>query len=92
MNEAIRYAFLSDWVKEATQEEIIEKLIEHDERAKEIKHLQQRVEQLENIRKEAFEFVEWHYKDNKEFFKNKGIGLNYPECDYLLNTLNKGSE
>ena len=53
------------------------------------KELQQKVEQLENIRKEAYEFVEWHYKDNQKFYKNKGIGLNYPECDYLLNILNK---
>jgi len=52
------------------------------------KELQQKVEQLENIRKEAYEFVEWHYKDNQKFYKNKGIGLNYPECDYLLNILN----
>jgi len=54
-----------------------------------ITNLQQKVEQLENIRKEAYEFVEWHYKDNQKFYKNKGIGLNYPECDYLLNILNK---
>ena len=54
-----------------------------------ITNLQQKVEQLENIRKEAYEFAEWHYKDNQKFYKSKGIGLNYPECDYLLNILNK---
>ncbi len=37
--------------------------------------------------KKAIEYIEWHYKDNKEFYKNKGIGLNYPECDGLLNIL-----
>ena len=58
---------------------------------KKYEELEQKVEQLESIRKEAIEFIDWHYKDNKEFFKNKGIGLNYPECDALLNILNKGS-
>lgn len=45
---------------------------------------------LQNIIKEVKEFVEWHYEDNKKFYKNKGIGLNYPECDAILKILDKG--
>ena len=32
--EAIRYAFLLDWVRQATEDEIVEKLIQNDERGK----------------------------------------------------------
>lgn len=32
--EAIRYAFLLDWVRQATEDEILEKLIQNDERGK----------------------------------------------------------
>lgn len=51
--------------------------------------LEQENEKLHSIIKEVREFVEWHYKDNQEFYKNKGIGLNYPECDYILKILDK---
>ena len=34
--EVLRYAFLSDWVKEATHEEIVQKLILSDERKKKL--------------------------------------------------------
>ena len=34
-----------------------------------------------------YEFVKWHYEDNKDFYKNKGIGLTYAETDYVLDTL-----
>ena len=36
MNEAIREIFLTEWVHNATTEEIVEKLIQNDERAKKI--------------------------------------------------------
>lgn len=36
MKEAIRYAFLTDWVHQASTEEIVEKLIQNDERGKKI--------------------------------------------------------
>lgn len=49
-------------------------------------------ERLNNIINDVYEFVEWHYKDNQEFYKNKGIGLNYPECDYILNKLKELKE
>ncbi len=39
MHEALRYEFLSDWLKTATREEIIEKLIQNDERAKKLKKI-----------------------------------------------------
>jgi len=32
--EAIRYAFLLDWLRQATEDEILEKLIQNDERGK----------------------------------------------------------
>ena len=64
----------------------------------EIKYLQQKVEQLENIRKEAIEYIEkhpcktWYYakeRDNTQTFGNYEI----IRCDMeLLNTLNKGSD
>lgn len=34
-----------------------------------------------------YKFVKWHYEDNKDFYKNKGIGLTCPETDYVLDTL-----
>ena len=48
-----------------------------------------KIKELENIIKEVRQFIEWHYEDNKKFYKNKGIGLNYPECDYVLEILDK---
>ena len=50
------------------------------------------IQKLHNIIKEVREFVEWHYEDNKKFYKNKGIGLNYPECDAILEILDKENE
>lgn len=49
MKEAIRYAFLKDWVHEASTEEIIEKLIENDERAKKIKKLEKTIDSIEKF-------------------------------------------
>lgn len=49
MKEAIRYAFLKDWVHEASTEEIIEKLIENDERAKRIKKLEKVIDSIEKF-------------------------------------------
>ena len=49
------------------------------------------IERLNNIINDVNEFVEWHYKDNQEFYKNKGIGLNYPECDYVLKKLKENN-
>lgn len=43
--EAIRYAFLLDWVKQATEDEIIEKLIQNDERGKLIQKIKFYIEQ-----------------------------------------------
>lgn len=41
MYEALRYEFLSDWLGTATREEIIEKLIQNDERGKKIKKIEE---------------------------------------------------
>ena len=50
------------------------------------------IDRLNNIINDVYEFVEWHYKDNQKFYKNKGIGLNYPECDYILYKLKELKE
>lgn len=53
MNEAIREMFLTDWVREcATENDIVEKLIENDEMAKKITLLQNRIIELEEINKQ----------------------------------------
>lgn len=51
-----------------------------------IKHLQQKVEQLENIRKEATEFInEWLFEAG-----GNGADMDYDTIVDLLNILNKG--
>lgn len=59
-----------------------------------IKHLQQKVEQLENIRKEAIEYILknklYRFKyDDEELFE---ITTDKKTKDDLLNILNKGSD
>ena len=54
---------------------------------KENTELKQELQRKDNIIKDIKEFIEWHYKDNQEFYKNKGIGLNYPEVDYVLDKI-----
>ena len=46
MNEALRYEFLSDWLETDTKEEIIEKLIQNDERAKKLKKIEEYVRNI----------------------------------------------
>ena len=43
--KAIRYAFLLDWVRQATEDEIVEKLIQNDERGKLIDKIKFYIEQ-----------------------------------------------
>jgi len=51
-----------------------------------IKHLQQKVEQLESIRKEAIEFInEWLFEAGEN-----GADMDYDTIVDLLNILNKG--
>lgn len=69
-------------------EELHDFVVEQDLKHREEKDKE--IERLQNIIKEVKEFVEWHYEDNKKFYKNKGIGLNYPECDAILEILDKG--
>ena len=53
-----------------------------------ITSLQQKVEQLENIRKEAIEFInEWLFEAG-----GNGADMDYDTIVDLLNILNKGSE
>lgn len=60
-----------------------------------IEDLQQKVEQLENIRKEAIEYIEnnWiTYNDSKDFTEfNEELPVFIKEINILLNILNKGS-
>lgn len=44
--EIIRYIFFSEWLEKASKEEIIDKLIQNDERAKLIKELQEQNDEL----------------------------------------------
>lgn len=57
-----------------------------------IKDLKEENQRLNNVLNEIYKFVDWHYEDNKKFFKNKGIGLNYPECDYILKIIKELKE
>lgn len=41
----------------------------------------------DNIIKEIKKFIEFHYTDNIDFYKNKGIGLDYPQVDYILDKI-----
>lgn len=97
MNDEIRE--IEEWLKDIStptglsysgdrtlSNSMVDKIIDY------ITNLQQENEDYKSIVEKASEFIEWHYKDNKEFYKNKGIGLNYPECDYLLNILQNGSD
>ena len=53
---------------------------------KEVRNLQQKVEQLENIRKEAIEFInEWLFEAG-----GNGADMDYDTIVDLLNILNKG--
>lgn len=61
MNEAIRELFLTDWVHEATTEEIVKKLVENDERHKEIKRLQQELQRKDNIINAIEEYIRNYY-------------------------------
>jgi hypothetical protein len=55
MKEMMRELFLENWVKEASLEEIVQKLIENDERHKEIERLNNIVNELEKWLKEEKE-------------------------------------
>lgn len=60
--EAIRYAFLLDWLRQATEDEILEKLIQNDERGKLINKIKSYLEQsdLKNMLwgKDLLEFID----------------------------------
>ena len=53
--EVIRYAFLSDFVKKSTEEEIIEKLIQLDDKHK---GLSNEIQQREDIINKALDFID----------------------------------
>ena len=81
------------YYKNATKEQVIEDITRDvqyfADAVKDIKDLQQKVEQLENIRKEAIEYIE-----NNSYFESnivKTMVLGDYSSD-LLNILNKGSE
>ena len=102
MSEEIKKVHIrtyDEWLKyykNATKEQIIEDLTRDvqyfADAVKDIKDLQQKVEQLENIRKEAIEYV---YKHIQEYDAD-GTFTNLDEFDFiaspqaLLNILNKG--
>ena len=92
-HELVRLTYSPEIVSfELTREQGLEILEEIKRLNKENEHLRTALNSKESIIKEVREFVEWHYKDNQEFYKNKGIGLNYPECDAVLEILDKEKE
>lgn len=60
--EAIRYAFLLDWLRQATEDEILEKLIQNDERGKLIDKIKSYLDQSDLKKmlwgKEILEIIE----------------------------------
>jgi len=57
VNEAIREMFLTDWVKEAATNEIVEKLIELDERGKEIERLNKENNDLRRLYQRTYKHL-----------------------------------
>ena len=80
MSEEIKIITLGDIFKNIETEEKAFKFKDY------IKDLQQKVEQLENIRKEVIEYIKEKQKIQYKF------ALSHIECDDLLNILNKGSD
>lgn len=81
------------YYKNATKEQVIEDLTRDvqyfADAIKDIKNLQQKVEQLENIRKETIEYIENNSYFESNIVKKMVLG-DYSSC--LLNILKKGSE
>ena len=80
-------------------EEKLEEVMKlNQEQVKIIEGLQQKVEQLENIRKEAIEYIENNtlYTEEYDYDEEENLIWNgaydYKEREDLLNILNKGSE
>ena len=59
--EVLRYEFLSDWLETADKEEIIQKLIQNDERAKKLKKIE---EYTRNIVDDETYKADWLYDVN----------------------------
>ena len=77
--EIIRYAFLSDFVKESSEEEIINKLIELDDKQKEKDN---KINQLESVIDKAIEYLKRKEKEPEWY-----------DTDFMIciNILNGGS-
>ena len=90
MNKEIKIITLGDIFDNIETEEKAFKFKDY------IKDLQQKVKQLENIRKEAIEYIENNQTPISEptttLMKLYGRCLFERHCDDLLNILNKGSE
>ena len=68
IKKTIRYIFLSDWVKQANHEEIVDKLIQNDERGKLINKIKSYLDQsdLKNMLwgKEILKIIDGEAKRN----------------------------
>lgn len=80
MSEEIKIITLGDIFKNIETEEKAFKFKDY------IKDLQQKVEQLENIRKEAIEYIKFY----TERLLNIDVPITPLETEHLLNILNKG--
>ena len=104
MSEEIKETHIKtydEWLKyykNASKEQVIEDLTRDvqyfADAVKDIKDLQQKVEQLENIRKEAIEYIKKNLTIGSILDGKKTYCLNSYSFDYedLLNILNKGSD
>lgn len=103
IKKAIREEFLNDWVKNATKQEIVEKLIENDERAKTIENAKWYIHQMivrieEDIEdyidddKEANKHIIGELKETKKQWKDVEKLLNREPKDNLYNDWRKYGE
>lgn len=67
----------------------VEELIKENEKLNHYKLLYQKVKERND---KAIEYVEWYINDNKDFYKNKNIGLTLSETDGLLVILKGNNE
>lgn len=77
---AFQYVEVTNYIKSLEQE---------NEKLNHYKLLYQKVKDRND---KAIEFVEWYINDNKDFYKNKNIGLTLSETDGLLEILKGNNE
>lgn len=72
VKEILREEFFRDWLENSSQQQIIEKLIQNDERAKQIKELEKQIQRKENIIKHLENSNAKYYEDNVCLLRKNG--------------------